>query len=176
LTFHSVTVLVMFLGLMIVGRVSYLLSVPTMTQEDMWANMQAWLNTMPVYVWAVFTYYKGFAKNAVWLSTGSKATTDGTKIQWIVVMMQFLNIASIFLGVGFLFGNGYTDMWEFFARMGLGIMLIVMQHNCVIDILVQNGVLKKDAKLGPVVIFTLFIVVGLVFCLMWQFQVQPPTN
>ena len=64
------------------------------------------------------------------------------------------------------------DMWEFFARIGLGIMLVVMQHACVKEILVQNGIIKKDAGLGPVVKFTIFIVAGLIFCLSWEFTMR----
>ena len=173
LTFHSVTILVMFLLLMVVGRVSYMLSVPSMTEEDMWSNMQAWLNVMPVYVWSVLSYHKGYAQNAAWVSTGSKTVSDGMRIQWVVVGMQFLNILAICLGIGFLFGHGYVDMWEFFARLGLGLMLVVMQHACVKEILVQNNIIKKDAGLGPVVKFTVFIVAGLIFCLAWEFTMDP---
>jgi len=176
LTFADIAILVLFLGLMLCGRIAYLLSVPTISQEDMWANMQGWLNVMPIYVWSVLSYHKGYAKNAAWVSTGSGSTSDGARLQWVIVIMQALNIMAILIGIGMMLGDNYLSMWTFFARMGLGIMLFVMQIDLVKIILEENKIINKGVRLGPVVTFTLCIAAGLIFSVGWEFDVAPPTN
>jgi hypothetical protein len=76
--------------------------------------------------------------------------------------MQVINISSMILGAGMMLGSGYPEMWTFFARMGLGVMFVVMQKDVVKQILVQNNIIRKDMRIGPVVLFTTFIIVGLV--------------